>query len=90
MTADLLGRQLQATAGENGAALFLLVQGARTALHRASVIGIDAALRELEPELSDADAIRACKSALQQAAERILATRSDPEDEGTRMSVNGR
>jgi hypothetical protein len=94
VTADLLRRQLQLRATAEGLAgkreLALLVHGAQTALHRASVVGIDAALRELEPELSDADTIRACRSALQQAADRIVATRPDPADEGTRMAVRGR
>ena len=92
MTADLLRRQLQATASgcKEKLAMTLLVHGAQTALQRALVIGAEAALRELEPELSAADTIRACRSALQQAADRILATRPDPVDEVTRMSVDGR
>lgn len=76
MTADLLRRQLQATADAvpDSHALKLLVHGAQTALHRALVIGAEAALLELDAELSDAATVRACRSALQQAADRILAT----------------
>jgi hypothetical protein len=92
VTADLLRRQLRDAAPDEHAML-LMIHGARLALLRASVVGIEAAYRELlDAELSDDDTIRACRSALQQAADRILATakRPDPADEVTRMSVGER